>query len=244
MASAKDIGGSGVTSSPSRARLSLVLLLYFLGIIGVITLAPFRFTAPVHVEILGVGGWFDVVANVLLFVPLGFLYPLTRAADDEPSPGRVFLLGLLLSAGIEATQLFEPERVTSFVDVLTNAAGAGAGALIVRTITRRVRTNARLVGRLSLENVAAGWMVLGTFPVLLRYPLIGIALVAVVGLMTWYESSRSVAGNAADRRFEAEALRSAAQYVAVYFVAIVLLPLAAGIGGWRLELGLTGRRTI
>ena len=35
-----------VPASPTRARLSLVLLLYFLGVIGVITLAPFHFAVP------------------------------------------------------------------------------------------------------------------------------------------------------------------------------------------------------
>lgn len=288
--------------SPARARLSLVLLFYFLGIIGVITLAPFRFVEPAHVQILVAGGGFDIVANILLFLPLGFLFPLTRAGNAEVSPLRVFLLGLALSAVIETTQLFEPERYTSIVDVLTNGMGAAAGAWLVQTLTRRISVNAKLVGRLSLEipligliylliplllvaslsaladsvrllsliplgllgarlmsavqrnhfgraglfddramgALAGGWMVLGIFPVLLRHPLIGTGLVALVALMTWIESSRPGAGDGPERRFEAETLRSAAPYIAVYFIAIVFLPLALGIGGWRLDVGLTG----
>ena len=58
--------GAHVPASPTRARLSLVLLLYFLGVIGVITLAPFRFSMPKDVHVLASGDWFDVVANILL----------------------------------------------------------------------------------------------------------------------------------------------------------------------------------
>ena len=287
----------------TRARLSLVLLLYFLGVIGVITLAPFRFAVPTSWHVLTTGDAFDIVANVLLFVPLGFLYPLTRPADDEVSVLHVLLLGALLSAAIEGAQLFEQERFPSVVDVATNAAGAALGAMLVGAMQRRIRVNARLVGRLSLEiplvgliyllvpllvvaslsavsqpvrliallplglvgarliasvqrnhfgpaglldartiaAAAAGWMVLGTFPVIRRYPLAGVALVVFVALVAWFESSREVESlGHAERRFESEALRSAAPNIALYFLIVVLLPLAAGIDRWRFDLGLTG----
>jgi len=291
-----------VTASPTRARLSLVLLLYFLGVIGVITLAPFRFSIPSSVHVLATGDWFDVVANVLLFVPLGFLYPLTRPGDDEPSPTRVLLLGLLLSSAIEATQLFERERFSSVIDVITNGAGAALGTIVLRSTMRRIRSNARLVGRLSLEIplvgliyllvplllvaslsavvdsvrlialiplgligarliaavqqnhfgpsellgraamgvVASGWMVLGTFPVLLRHPFMGASLVGVVGVATWHESAGQSVRDGAERRFEADTLRSLTPYVVAYFAVIVFLPLASGIGAWHFALGLTG----
>ena len=285
----------------TRARLSLVLLLYFLGIIATITLAPFRFAKPVHVQVLYLGEWFDVVANVLLFLPLGFLYPLTRENAPETSPLRVLALGALLSAAIEFTQIFEPGRFTSIVDVATNAAGAGLGALIARAVMRRFRVNARFVGRLSLEIplvgliyvliplllvasflskgdylrmlallplglvgarlfssvqrnhfgpnglagnsamiLAAGvWMIVGSFPVVLRYPLGGVALVGAVALVTWYETSRQPTA-ALDRRFESEALRSAAPYLVAYLLMVIVLPLSAGIGPWHFDMGLTG----
>lgn len=293
-------------ASQTRARLSLVLLLYFLGVIGVITLAPFRFGAPRDVAAIKLtGDVFDIVANILLFLPLGFLYPLTRPRDEEPSALRVFVLGALVSGAIEAIQLFEPQRVTTVVDVATNALGAVIGAQILRTITRRIRVNARVVGRLNLEiplvglvyllvplllvaslssaiqqvhivtliplgmvgarllssvqrhhfgpagladastmaGVAGAWMVLGTFPALIQFPVLGVSLVALVMLTTWYETSRPLA-EGAERRFEAAALRSAAPYIAVYFVAIVLLPLALGIGDWQWALSLIGGHSI
>lgn len=288
--------------SRSRSRLSLVLLLYFLGVIAVLTLAPFRFEVPERVRILYKGDWFDIIANVLLFVPLGFLFPLTLATEDEPSPLEVFLVGLVLSAAIETTQLFERERYTSVLDVLTNAAGAGIGAMVLRAVSQRIRVNANLVGRLALEipligliylllplllvssmtavaepaelislvplglvgarlmaavqrnhfarvglldsrtmgMVAGGWTLLGAFPVLLRYPILGVAMVASVSVMTWYESSRPVPGEGPERRFEADALRRAAPYIAAYLLVMIVVPLGAGIGGWHFELGLTG----
>lgn len=145
--------GAGIAqpASPTRAGLSGVLLMYFLGVILVITLAPFRFHIPDTYALRYTGKPLDVVANVLLFLPLGFLYPLTRPARDEPTPFRVLLLGLILSGGIETIQLFEHDRVASLIDVLTNGSGALLGALAVRATTRRVRVSARHVGRLSLE---------------------------------------------------------------------------------------------
>ena len=145
------LGELGSTPPRTGARLNLVLLLYYLTVMLVITLAPFRFVAPDDVRILLRGGWSDAIANVLLFVPLGFLYPLTRGSERVPSPARSFLLALLLSACIELGQLFEEGRFTSALDVLTNAAGAGLGTVLQRTVSRRIRLNANLIGRLSLE---------------------------------------------------------------------------------------------
>jgi glycopeptide antibiotics resistance protein len=291
-----------VPASPTRARLSLVLLLYFLGVIGVITLAPFRFSIPRDVQVMTTGDSFDIVANILLFLPLGFLYPLTRPGDDEPSVARVLILGLLLSAAIETTQLFERERFSSVIDVITNGAGAALGAVALRATMRRIRSNARLVGRLSLEIplmgliyllvpvllvaslsavmdpvrtvaliplgligaclmgavqqnhfgpsglfgratmgvVAAGWMVLGAFPVLLRHPLLGASVVGLVGLATWHESGPAPTQDGAERRFETDTLRSLAPHVAAYFIIVVFLPLAAATDVWHFGLGLTG----
>lgn len=291
-----------VPPSPTRARLSWVLLLYFLGIIGVITLAPFRFSIPREIRVLGSGDWFDIVANILLFVPLGFLYPLTRAGDEDVSVLHVLGLGLLLSAMIETTQLFEPDRFSSLVDVLTNGIGAAVGTMALRATTRRIRSNARLVGRLSLEIplmgliyllvplllvaslsavieplralalvplglvcarlmsavqrhhfgptgllgrrgigfVAAGWTVLGIFPVLLRSPFIGVSLAALVGLSTWYEAGPGPQREGAERRFESETLRSITPYVIAYFLVVVFLPLTGPTDSWHFALGMTG----
>ncbi|HEX2205661.1 MAG TPA: VanZ family protein, partial [Longimicrobium sp.] len=128
-----------------------MLLLYYVGVVLVITLAPFRFAVPRQVTVFYVGEPFDMVANVLLFVPLGFLHPLTRPHRLGSRVLEAALLGLLLSAAVEAAQLFEPGRYASVMDLAANAAGALAGALLQRAVARRIHVNARVVGRLALE---------------------------------------------------------------------------------------------
>jgi glycopeptide antibiotics resistance protein len=138
--------GPGVTG----VRLARALLFYLLAITLVITLLPFRFAWPEQARIALIAPPADLISNVLMFVPLGFLYRLSRSTD-RVSPGRVLLLGLLASAAIECAQILEVDRYPSPWDVLTNGIGAWAGALIHQRIERRLAVDARLVGRLSLE---------------------------------------------------------------------------------------------
>ena len=68
----------------------------------------------------------DLAGNVAVFVPLGLL---VAAAWRSPAVG--LLAGLGVSATCELVQLFEPGRVASLVDVLTNATGAALGAALL-----------------------------------------------------------------------------------------------------------------
>ena len=92
------------------------------------TLAPFRFRVPHRFLIYLNGSWKDMAANVLLFIPLGFLYRLSRRKRGGTLCLREFAFGFLLSATIEAAQLFLPKRYTQVTDVVTNGLGAWAGA--------------------------------------------------------------------------------------------------------------------
>ncbi len=266
------------------------------------TLAPFRFEIPKHYRVLFTGGLFDIIANILFFVPLGFLYPLSRKSREQATILRTVLFATAISCSIETIQLFEPERFTSVIDVITNATGAGLGAIIAGVTSRRIRVNAKLVGRLSLEipligliyllvpavlvasmdaaaelsrviavvplafvgtrliiavqrnhfarsgllspngaGIAAGvWALLGCFPLIFRHPVVGGGIVLGVALLTWWESAKPLNIDGPDRRFEIEALRSAAPHIAAYVVVIVVLPLAAGIGPWHFRMSLTG----
>ncbi|MDW2983314.1 VanZ family protein [Rhodanobacter sp. KK11] len=69
----------------------------------------------------------DVLANVFLYMPLGFLSALGRRLRTIPV---ILLAALLLSLGVEILQAFLPERVASWLDVATNVFGAGAGAVL------------------------------------------------------------------------------------------------------------------
>ncbi len=142
------------------ARLSQALFLYVLVITLIVTLAPFRFEAADTSRVmLSFVEWFELFANVLLFLPLGFLLPLT-GRPALISPWQVLVAGLALSAAIELVQLFEPARYTSPVDVAANGLGAALGASCQRWISARLRVNARLVGRLSLEQPLMGLLYL------------------------------------------------------------------------------------
>jgi hypothetical protein len=86
-----------------------------------------------------------------MFVPLGFLYRLTRDPRGDSRALRPLLAGLLFSAAIESAQLLLPSRFSSPLDVLTNGLGAWLGAWAHDAITQRIRLTPALVGALALE---------------------------------------------------------------------------------------------
>ncbi|HEY3219297.1 MAG TPA: VanZ family protein [Gemmatimonadales bacterium] len=74
----------------------------------------------------GERGIADALINILLFLPLGAVL-----AAAGMSWARCFLVGALLSAGVEFAQLYIPGRDPSLGDVLFNTLGAGLGAALV-----------------------------------------------------------------------------------------------------------------
>src|SRR5258708_18743712 len=74
---------------------------------------------------------FDVVVNVIGYVPLGFLA--TLAAYPRLRGGGAFAFGLacslLLSFALESLQLYLPSRTSSNLDLLANAAGGARWTL-------------------------------------------------------------------------------------------------------------------
>jgi VanZ family protein len=119
-------------------RLGRALLGYLALMVGIITLAPFDFqSTPAH-------GWTtiwnrsDVVMNVLMFVPFGFAFQLTRPRGAPVDWPRVLLLGAALSGCIELAQLFAPQRYSSPYDLATNTLGAVLGAGVFAQLARRL----------------------------------------------------------------------------------------------------------
>jgi glycopeptide antibiotics resistance protein len=79
---------------------------------------------------------YDVVANVLLYMPLGFL--LSRPARSSRRDALIALaLGVGLSIGIEWTQVYSHARVPSVTDVIANGAGAWLGVAVARATAAR-----------------------------------------------------------------------------------------------------------
>jgi len=138
------------TRTDTGARLATALLAYVALITAVVTLLPFEFALPTQPRVVVFGGLLDILANVGLFIPLGFLYAVARQDANVPA-SRIFVVAVVASAAIEAVQLFEVTRFASLSDVLANGAGAYVGAVLQRGLSRRIAMDARTVGRLSLE---------------------------------------------------------------------------------------------
>jgi hypothetical protein len=115
--------------------------------------APFHWSAWSTDRVLlfpaGGDGLRDVLLNVVLFVPLGFL--LERSHGGRRSVASVLALGVLASLAIEGTQLFLLGRWTTLSDVVANGAGAALGALGSATIRRRIGEGDALMSRLFLD---------------------------------------------------------------------------------------------
>lgn len=153
-----------VESPPSRTgrRLAAAVLGYVIVVIFLLTWNPFTFTVPLHLSFSLNVGPRDSIRNVLLFLPIGFLYRLTwRSRGGTPAQVRgAVLLGLAISATVEAGQLFIPGRTPSAVDLTMNTLGAGIGAMLHDLIARRIAMTPRLVGQLSLETPLMGLLYL------------------------------------------------------------------------------------
>ena len=80
-----------------------------------------------------IGSRTDLISNVLLFMPWGFLLAIWRARRGRSFVAAVILAllsGALLSGCVELAQLYSPSRTTSVVDLLTNTFGSFLGTLI------------------------------------------------------------------------------------------------------------------
>lgn len=103
----------------------------------VITLSPFRFTLEPVNALTSRWTAFDLVMNVVMFVPIGFLHQLSRPRAKGLAWRGALAMGMGLSALIESAQFFTPGRFPSLVDLATNTVGAGVGAWIAaRTLGR------------------------------------------------------------------------------------------------------------
>ena len=121
-----------------QALLCLILLIAYA------SLYPFEFqraaVGPFDYLFAPLPRWitqFDVVTNVLGYLPLGMLtvlalHPAWRGVRAVVA---AFVLGAWLSGGIEALQTYLPTRVASNVDLATNALGALIGGAIAVPLT-------------------------------------------------------------------------------------------------------------
>ncbi|HKI53123.1 MAG TPA: VanZ family protein [Anaerolineales bacterium] len=132
------------------ARLSAALLGYSALIILLLTLNPFYLALPHEIRYPFRGDLINALANIILFLPIGFFYKLTGRGRGA------LILGASLSFGIETLQLFIPARTASTLDILMNTLGAGLGAGLHNLLKNRITFTGGMVGRLRLETPLMG----------------------------------------------------------------------------------------
>ena len=146
------------TGSPHR--LPRYLALAYAALIMYASLHPFSGWRETGLSPLAFleAGWprywtsFDVAANILAYLPLGFL--LTLALQRTPGqwlPALIAALsGAAISLGVETVQAWLPSRVPSNLDLASNALGSALGALLAGWQgARTFRTIARLQHQLA-----------------------------------------------------------------------------------------------
>ena len=119
--------------------------------------------------------WFDVITNVIGYVPLGALfvfalYPVLKRWWAVIIAG---IAGSCISVTAELVQYFLPSRVTSVVDILTNSSGAILGALLAAWLTPWLMEKGRL--RLlrkqwTYQESSQEIVILGLWPMAQLYP--------------------------------------------------------------------------
>ena len=153
--------------TPFRERLvERAVLAYGLVFVVVLTLSPMEFAWPLHWTVAWWSDWYDLPANILFFMPVGYLLVLARAPARKHPVLTAALFGTALSAALETCQLFVPVRLTSLTDLLGNASGATLGAWLCAVV--RARLKRALPGVLTIDHP-----LLNT--VYLSLPLMGLA---------------------------------------------------------------------
>jgi VanZ family protein len=117
---------------------------------------------------------FDVLSNVLGYMPLGFLLALgaLRTGRDNLALVVALLAGALLSLSMESFQVYLPARVSSNLDLLLNVLGSMLGAGVAWSLLRLgllQRWN-RFRGSWFIEEARGGIVLLALWPMALLFP--------------------------------------------------------------------------
>jgi VanZ family protein len=126
-------------SAAPKSRLALCLALGYTLLILYASLSPFsgwrdpgqsalHFLAEPWPQYVGA---FDIVINVLAYVPFAFLVTASLLPGHRPVVAAIagVVAGFALSLTLECAQSFLPGRIANRLDLLANTAGAVAGAL-------------------------------------------------------------------------------------------------------------------
>ncbi len=119
---------------------------------------------------------FDVVANVLGYVPIGFFLSvaLLRGGLLKGAVRLSIGVGILLSLCMETLQVYLPGRVPSNLDLFLNSAGTATGAVCARVLDRVgvLQRWSQLRQTWFVSNARGGLVLLALWPVSLMFPLV------------------------------------------------------------------------
>jgi VanZ family protein len=119
----------------------LIAFVYFLIAYG--SLFPFHFSAEefsqhydqlLSIQVSGIG---DVLGNILLFIPLGFLYALNNSAESRQQTKHIYMLWFyvfIFAFVLQFLQIAMPERDQNVLDVLFNMAGFALGYIGISAV--------------------------------------------------------------------------------------------------------------
>jgi len=139
-----------------KSALGSTLLIYFVLNVLLITLIPFDFRKPETVQISVWTDFDDFITNIFLFIPVGFLFVISKKNCRGPLCFHALGFGIFLSLGIEVVQIFVHGRSPSVIDVFTNGTGAWIGAVSAKYIQSRMGSDwpvTRLTWNLPLINI-------------------------------------------------------------------------------------------
>ena len=160
------------------------LALVYVGLIVYASLYPFA-----HWRDQGIDPWwflaaplpkywtgFDVVSNVLGYMPLGFFLALSalRTGRARLALPVAIMVSLLLSLAMETLQVYLPGRVPSNLDLLLNVAGGAFGAGSAWSLERLgfLQRWSRFRAQWFVEEARGGLVLLALWPVALLFPAV------------------------------------------------------------------------
>ena len=243
-----------------RHRSSAVPLAWlYVGLIVYASLYPFfgwrvPGVAPLDFMLLGWPHWwtwFDLVSNLLGYMPFGFLLFVAMVRSGAPAPRSAWAacaIGTLLSFSMETLQNYLPQRVSSNVDLALNALGTVLGVAIGLLVHWRggIERWQRTRDRWFVSRSAGGVALLVLWPIGLLFPtavpfglghVLGRIQPMVADLLQGTPAQSWTAGwsDAAAQQSEAAALApgSALAIIILGLLAPCLVAFTIAAPGWR-----------
>lgn len=144
---------------------------------------------------------FDIIANIVVFIPFGALYAISFSDKWSKKRDRVThaaRLGFAISLSVEIAQFFLPFRFPSILDLLTNTAGTAIGGLIPLAVTNRLTgygIRDFVSNRFSTARIAI-WTVVGLM-YFAGWTMVSVNWVNQVNFTNWDENYTLSIGNEA-----------------------------------------------